>query len=192
MADKFVTVGELFSIPDARRPGEQGKGEAPSRYREFKDRIVKELKEIQLPAAAPDLVQRIAELFDIQIPDLMITAWKKTDEIRQALDESRESPQETSSIDLTEHTITVELHPKVEIRMKGVLVKTLEFVVKLSLTLNGVSLEVRNGTIIEVRAGSCTGSGTIEYGDLVIAKKELEPIQLPGVLHLQETQISTD
>jgi hypothetical protein len=189
MADTSVTVGELFSLPDTRRPVEPPQGEAASRYQKYKERVVEEIKGIRWPAAMPDLVQKTAELFDIQVPGLMLAAWKKTDEIKQALEQSRESPQETSSVDLSDHTISTELHPKIEVRLKQALVKTLEFTVTLSLTLKTVSLGIRNGAIFEISIGSCVGGGKIEYDDLVIAEKELKPVPLLGVLRLQDTQV---
>jgi hypothetical protein len=67
----------------------------------------------------PDLASKIVELFDVELPDLFVSSWKKVGELKEALEESRKSPEEVIVLDLTEHEITNENHPYIEIRIAG-------------------------------------------------------------------------
>ena len=48
------------------------------------------------------------ELFNVELPDLLVSSWKKARELQEALEESRKSPDEVIVLDLAEHEITNE------------------------------------------------------------------------------------
>jgi len=62
----------------------------------------------------------------------LVSSWKKARELQEALEESKESPDEIIVLDLAEHEITNEYHPSIEIRIAGLpLPKKIEFKVQL-------------------------------------------------------------
>ena len=67
----------------------------------------------------PDLASKVAELFNFELPDLLVPCWKKARELQEALEESRKSPDDVIVLELAEHAITNEYHPYVEIRIAG-------------------------------------------------------------------------
>jgi hypothetical protein len=121
-------------------------------------------------------------LFDVELPDLFVSSWKKVGELKEALEESRKSPEEVIVLDLTEHEITNEYHPYIEIRIAGMpLPKKIEFKVQIAATLKGINLKIQAGSIKEILTGSCDFEGKVKYGDLTIAEKKVGPLELPGV-----------
>ena len=42
----------------------------------------------------PDLTSKVAELFNVELPDLLVSSWKKARELQEALEESKKSPDE--------------------------------------------------------------------------------------------------
>ena len=177
MTDSSINLRSLFSLPDSDAPA------APSsQWQEFQNRLGREIKTIKWPAAIPDLVLKIGELFNVELPHVLVTSWKKAGELQGALEESRKAPEQVILLELAEHVIASEHHPYIEIRIAGVpLPKRIQFTVALSATLKGVVLRIKGGEIVEIQTGSCEFEGKVKYEDLTIADKKLGPIRLRGL-----------
>jgi len=180
MNNSPLNLRTLFSFPD---PTATSTASPPSnQWQEFQSRLGREVKTIKWPAAMPDLTSKVAELFNVELPDLLVSSWKKARELQEALEESRKSPEEVIVLDLAEHEITNEFHPNIEIRIAGLpLPKKIEFKVQLVTALKGINLKIQAGTITEIQAGSCDFQGKIKYEDLTIAEKKVGPLELLGV-----------
>jgi len=188
MNNLSLNLRTLFSFPDPAATA------APSnQWQEFQSRLGREIKTIKWPAAMPDLVSKIGELFDIELPDLLILSWKKAKELQEALEESRKAPGRAIVVDLAEHVITNEYHPYIEIRIAGVSSpKKIEFTVEVLMRLKGIILRIQAGTITEIQAGSCDFEGKVKYQDLTIADKKLDrPIEFRS-LPIFKKQIASD
>ena len=186
MNDSSLNLRTLFSFPD---PAETA---APSnKWQEFQSRLGREIKTIKWPAAMPDLASKVSELFNVELPGLLVPAWKKAGELQEALEESRKSPEEVIVLDLAEHEITNEYHPYIEIRVAGLpLPKKIEFEVQIVTALKGINLKIKAGTITEIQAGSCDFEGKIKYEDLTIAEKKVGPLELLGVSTIAKQEAS--
>src|SRR6266478_7904986 len=101
MTNSSLNLRRLFSFPDpaATTP-------PSNQWQEFQSRLGREIKTIKWPAAMPDLVSKVAELFNIELPDLLVLSWKKARQLQEALEESRRSPEQVIVLDLAEHAIT--------------------------------------------------------------------------------------
>lgn len=177
MSDSTLNLCRLFAFPDpaATTP-------PSNQWQEFQSRLGREIKTINWPAAMPDLASKVGELFNVELPELLLLSWKKAGEIQQALEESRNAPQRVIVLDLAEHVITNEYHPYIEIRIARVpLPKRIEFRVQIVTKLRGINLKIQAGTITEIQAGSCDFEGKVKYQDLTIADKKVGPIELLGV-----------
>ena len=144
-------------------------------------RVSEEVKGIK-SAALPDVAEKVAELFEIPIPDIFLTSWKKAESIKALLDESRSAPETVMNTELGEHAINSVHRPHIEIRIQNKTVKKIEFTLKMSFYLKGFVLKIQNGAIRGIQTGQCEVKGKIEYKDLVIAEKKFAPITLPGAL----------
>jgi hypothetical protein len=186
MNNSSLNLRKLFSFPDpaATTP-------PSNQWKEFKSRLGREIKTIKWPAAMPDLASKVAELFNVELPDLLVSSWKKAKELQEALEESRKSPEEIIVLDLAEHEITNEYHPYIEIRIAGMpLPKKIEFKVQIGTTLKGINLKIQAGTITEIQAGSCDFEGKVKYQDLTIADKKVGPIELLSVSTIAKQEAS--
>ena len=85
-------------------------------------------------------------------------------------------------LELAQHKIDSDHKPCLEMRLKDMPVKKIEFVVKLIFTLKGFVLKIQGGAIQEIQTGACEVKGTISYAGQVIVDKKLSPIKLPGRL----------
>lgn len=172
------TLREFFGIPE--KASDQG----DDYWRAFQKKLAEETQGIKWTAAMPDLGSKIGELLDIKIHDMILTAWKKVEAVRQAMEESKKTPDKASYLDLTEHSIDYETKPFIDVKIKSASVKKLTLTVAINLKVKGFGLKVQNGTIREMQTGKCEGKGTIKYEKLSIAEKKLEPIKFPFTISI--------
>ncbi len=178
-ADAPVTIAEVFDLP------KEGKADSqPDRWQVVEERIKKEVKDVKFPAALHDLGPKICELFNVPLPDVMVTSWKKVGGLQALLEKSRNSPDEVMYLELAQHSINSEHKPHLEMRIKDLPVKKIEFLVKLVFNLKGFVLKIKSGAIQEIQTGACEVKGTISYAGNVIAEKKLTPIKLPGTVRV--------
>jgi hypothetical protein len=172
-----VTIAEVFDLP---KTGE--KDPQPDRWEIVEERIKKEVKDVKFPAALHDLGPKICELFNVPLPDVMVTSWKKVGGLQALLEKSRSSPDEVMYLELAAHSINSQHKPHLEMRIRDLPVKKIEFLVKLVFNLKGFVLKVKAGAIQEIQTGACEVKGTISYAGQAIAEKKLAPIKLPGAI----------
>jgi hypothetical protein len=177
--ESVPTVREIFGLP--------AKGVAdPSddRWKEVQERLNEEVKGIKWTAAMPDLAPKLCALLDIKIPDVLLAAWKKAGEIKAAIEKSKQSPEETTYLELAEHGINSEHKPSIDVKLRGAKVKTITLMVHLGFKVKGFVLKIQNGAIVELQTGNCEAKGSIKYQGLAIAEKKLAPIKLPLTIPL--------
>jgi hypothetical protein len=177
MAEPTTTISDVFNLP---KPGEPD----PETYRweAVQKRIKEEVKGVKFPAALSELGPKICELFNVPLPDVLVTSWKKVDDLRARLEKSRNVPDKVEYLELAQHTINCDQKPYLEMRLKDMPVKKIQFAVKLVFTLKGFVLKIQGGAIQEIQTGACEVKGTISYAGQVIVEKKLSPIKLPGTL----------
>lgn len=151
----------------------------------FREKLQQELKGIPLQRSMPDLMAEVAELFDIPISDVFIASWRKSDALNVQFETSRRYPDGVSFFSLSEHTVTSEFHPSIEIKVPGKLLKTVTFTTRLSLSLDGFNLRIKNGRITHINAGRYGGTGSIHYGELELVTKEFEQQEVPMAIEIE-------
>ena len=172
-AESAPTLREIFSLP------EKDDDPADDHWKAFQEKVGKEVKGVKWIASMPDLAPKVCELLDIKIPDVLVTAWKKVEDLQRVLEESKKTPDKTVYLELAEHTIDYNSKPSIDVKIKRATVKKLELPIQLGFKLRGFVLKIQNGRIKEIQTGNCEAKGTIKYGSLTVAEKKLEPIKLP-------------
>jgi len=172
-AEPAPTLRQVFSLP----ANESDPADAD--WQAFQEKVRKEVKGVKWIASMPDLAPKVCELLDIRIPDILVKAWKKVDDLQKVMEESKKTPDKTVYLELAEHTIDYHSKPSIDVRIKRATVKKLELPIQLGFKLKGFVLKIQNGLIKEMQTGQCEAKGTIKYGSLTVAEKKLEPIKLP-------------
>lgn len=167
------------------KPSDKQIEQTDGQWNKLATKIKDEIKDIKWTASLPDLTQKAGELLDIKIPDILISSWKKEQAIKKIIKESIASPEEVFYIELVDHTIKSEHHPYIEIVVKGIPPKKIEFLVIVQFNLKGFILNIKNGVIKKIQTGSCEVEGYFKYQDLILAKKNLSSFKLPGIMPLQ-------
>lgn len=172
-AESAPTLRQVFALPEKEtEPSDDN-------WKAFQEKVTKEVKGVKWIASMPDLAPKVCELLDIKVPDVLIAAWKKVQDIQRVLAESKKTPDKIVYLELAEHTIDYQTKPSIDVKIKRATVKKLELPIQLGFKLKGFVLKIQNGRIKEMETGHCEAKGTIKYGTLTIAEKKLEPIKLP-------------
>lgn len=179
-AEPVPTLREVFSLPKTEDDP------ADDRWKTFQENVSKEVKGVKWISSMPDLAPKVFELLDIKIPNILIAAWKKVEDIQKVMEESKKTPDKTVYIELAEHTIDYHSKPSIDVKIKSATVKKLELPIQLGFKLKGFVLKIQNGLIRELQTGLCEAKGTIKYKSLTIAEKKLEPIKLPFSIQISD------
>jgi len=180
MSEDLTTVSELFPVTDETKQKDQH----DDNWKKFKEKVTKEIKGVKWTASKFDIFEKIAQLLDIKIPSIFLSSWKKSEEIKKILEESIKSPEEKFEINLSEHIIKSDHKPYIEVMFKNMLVYKIEFDLNLSFTLDGFMIKIQNGNIYGIDSGVCKVQGTLSWEKIQLLEKKLEPIKLPGTIHL--------
>lgn len=172
-AESAPTLRQIFSLP------EKETDPSDDNWKAFQEKVTKEVKGVKWIASMPDLAPKVCELLDIKIPDVLISAWKKVQDIQKVLAESKKTPDKIVYIELAEHAIDYQTKPSIDVKIKSAVVKKLELPIQLGFKLRGFVLKIQNGGIREMQTGNFEARGTIKYGGITVAEKKLEPIKLP-------------
>jgi len=184
MSEPTVTLQQVFELRDTG-----ANNSSPGRWKHLEERMSSEVKTIKWPAAMPDVMEKFSELFDVKLPDIFMMAWKKADDLRTTLADSRKTPEATKYLELADHTISSQHKPHIDVKLKNVKIKDIEFVVTLTFKLKGFVLKIKAGEVEEIRTGRCEVEGKVQYQDLTIAEKKLSPIDLPVLCNFKSEPV---
>jgi hypothetical protein len=186
MSEKLPSVNDEVFLFTKETRAKKSSGE---NWKLFKERVAKEIKGIKWVASKFDIAEKVAELLDIKIPSIFISSWKKSEEIKKIIEDSIKSPEEKFEVNLSEHTITSEHKPYIELMLKNVQVYKIEFDLNLSFTLDSFMLKIQNGIIYGIDPGVCNAQGTLSWEKIKLLEKKSEPIKIPGTIHLNSTNL---
>jgi hypothetical protein len=132
------------------------------------------------------ICEKVLDLLDVSLIDVLVGAWAKHREIMKQLRASATDPTRTLLVHLGRHSITSNHRPSIEVRLEGHVVADVAFPVEVEFELSALVLILRGGTVREIRTGEIKGKGTVKLEHAVIMKRELAPIRLPGTIVLNE------
>lgn len=131
-------------------------------------------------AVLREVAARTAELLDIELSDLVVGAWQKSEELARYADPERTPSDETVVTEIAESTVELDYHPSLTVLVNAARLPDVALDIDLSLTVKGLSLTIRGGEIRRMRTGSMEASGRISVAGATIVARESEPIFLPG------------
>ena len=120
------------------------------------------------------------ELSDLSVPTLLVGGWTKYEKFREYCDENRHPAHERSVIPLFKHTLSSTHRPAVELRIDGVPAGRVNFEVKLSVTIESVSIVIMNKRFMAARPGAAEAKGTVKCEGIDVLERKLGRFDLPG------------
>jgi len=184
MSEPEINLKQLFALEKKIPPSAKTAIQASARTAIVKEKLAAEVRLLPWGPVCDIIVDKIAELVDIKLVDVLMAAWKKYQLLEKYADRSRYGPEETLLVPLAEHTVKSEHHPYLEILFREHPVGKLVFDVTLELKLQGITLKIQDATIKAIQTGSCQGQGRIKLEDTMLVEKKFEAVALPGAIDL--------
>jgi hypothetical protein len=110
-------------------------------------------------------------IFDVSIPEILITAWNKYEILSECTDKNKYPPWKKWDVELISHTVKSVHRPRLEITVNGVNAYEIEFELELALAIHGVILKVQNAKVKEISAGNCRGELRVRCEECLIIER---------------------
>ena len=128
----------------------------------------------------------IADFLRLDLGVILVGGWKKMAELRRYTDRSKYGPDETILVEITQHTVKSKHQPRLDIVINGQKIDTVAFELKLTITIDGAVLTIRDGMILAVSPGACKIDGELKCEDYTIFKRDPAPVRVPGTWTFKE------
>ncbi len=185
MNNSQITLDRFFSLDKELLRQQLFGVESGEKMSLLKGTVLKSTR-IKWPLAFDNIIDKIGDVLNVSIPDIMVMSWNKYRILLKYLDREKYPATETFLVALTEHTIKSEHRPFIEILISDKPVGKIEFNITVFLMLEGVILKIQDGKIKEIRIGTCKGKGTMSCENQIIFRKETEKISFPVLIGLGE------
>lgn len=181
------TIGTFFGLQDGSQDWVSGVMQSQE-FAQVKQSINQEIKGFTLPPSFYEkMIQELPGGLYIEIKDILVWAWRKRSEITQYRDRGKYPPGETHIVPLLEHAVVSKHSLTIQPVVNDMELPTkIKFDIVLKLKMKGAMLGIRDGRIMEILVGSCTGSGSIQYAGATILEKKTAPFTLPATINLGE------
>ena len=154
--------------------------------------IKDQLPKLSLGSVKEEVGAKIGDVLNVGLDDVMVAAWKKYHGFRELADPEKHPPEETILVPLAKHAVQSAHKPHVDLKIKDVLVGSIQLDVQVALELEGLVLKVQGGKICDVKAGSCQASGSLKCSlkskvgskELLSLERKTGKLELKGAISL--------
>jgi hypothetical protein len=145
-----------------------------------------DLPEAMVEGVSSEVMENLQGVLDVSLVDVVLEGWGKYKELLQYRDRTRYPPDQTILLPLAHHEIHSIHKPYVDVLLGDRPIGRVTFTVDLRLTFDGVVLVIRDGSIWEVKAGTCEGRGLLSCGAIELADRRIVKFDLPGRVKLPD------
>ena len=180
-----LTIRDLFAL-SAHGPSEVAAGLESKDF----ENLNKKISSLSEPIPWSRVQSEVAGVFpaamNTGLLDAWACAWKKYQNLKDDVEESRKSPDAIVLSRLAEHSIDSTFHPYVEIFLGSKRLQKITFENQ-SFDLCGQSdvFGVKNGCIVSLQLAKCEWTGSIATKGVPLVKRKLTKLDLPGRITLK-------
>lgn len=176
METKMLTLNQIFLAPEFQE----------HHIHAFENQ--QKLSEIKLKLEGRDpslnwadfvsvLMKKSGQLLDFNLEDILFSAWQKYNEVKKIIESDDFDSNEELSIPLVQHTVVSEHHPKIEVKIDGIIIDEIDFELLLELELSGIILSIYQKKIQKIKAGKCLAKATFSCEGILLFSDETKEIQ---------------
>ena len=118
---------------------------------------------------------RIPDLLRLDLGVIIVGGWKKMAELRRYTDRAKYPPDEGVLVEVTQHTVTSTHKPSLDIVVNDQKVDTVAFELKLTITIDGAVLTIRDGKILAMSPRRARLGGELKCEGYTIFKRDSAP-----------------
>ena len=179
-----LTVASLFAIqPEA--PAELAEGIDEDRFTEIAKKAESFARPVPWSQIQTSIAGAVAGVLQSTVIGGWVAAWQKSKELEEKTERSRKAPEIPFFCTLLEHTIDSSFEPYVEVYVGPTLIQKIDCNVTLETRIDGVILNLLDGTIVALQLGRCEWSGIISIEGVEVINRELTTLDLPGHITLK-------
>ena len=148
----------------------------------FDDLVSVEVKDaaIEPDVLLDGVLSQLGSLLDVEIAEILATAWSKAKQLQEYRDPTRHPPDELSTVSLVEHTVESRYQPAIELLVNGKSLQRLGVDVGVELAIQALDLEIQRGRIMALRPGRCQATGRVLVQGHPLAELATREVTLPG------------
>ena len=181
------TLLELFSEVQGGRWEQAAKAlEGGPAYAAIMKRLATHGGLISTVSGFRTIAARIPDLLRLDLGVIAVGAWKKRSELRGYTDRAKYGPEESVLVEVTRHVVTSTHKPKLDLVVNDVKFDSVPFELKLTVTLDGALLTIRDGKIEAMSPGACKVGGELKCEGYTILKRDSAPLKVPGTWTFKE------
>jgi hypothetical protein len=129
---------------------------------------------------ATEIAQKLEEMFDVKLTDVLIAAWRDYEKVTECADPTKHPADETISLPLVEHAIETSLRPCLEVAIGAHPPIRIQFTITCGLELKGVILKIQDAALRAIRVGSCRAKASVKCEGATLIQRETKELELPG------------
>jgi hypothetical protein len=129
---------------------------------------------------ATEITQKLEEMFDIRLTDVLASAWKDYEALNDCADSAKHPADETISLPMVQHRIETSLRPCLDVTIGAQPPIRIAFEITCGLELKGIVLKIQDATILAIRVGSCRAKGSVKCEGVTLIQRETKELDLPG------------
>ena len=183
MAEADLTLSSLFFAKAAADGATRAKDDGHAPALSIKETLT-DLPEAMADGVSSEVMKNLEGVLDVDLADIVLEGWGKYKELVQYRDRTRYPPDQTILLPLAHHEIRSVHKPYVDVMLDDKPIGRVTFTVDLRLLFDGVVLVIRDGTIWEVKAGTCEGRGALSCGAIELINRRIVKFELPGRVKL--------
>ena len=131
--------------------------------------------------ASHTLVDRMRELLNTPLDQVLSGAWRKYGGFAEYADPARHPPGEVNVVELAEHTVRWTQQPAVDVAFQGNVLATLNLGIQVEIKLDGGRVTVQDGLFKSLSVGTLHINARVSLEGDQVAKYE-DTIKIPGEL----------
>jgi hypothetical protein len=185
MNEERATLATFFGITpaDAETSGtSEGPGEAAPIEESFEKSLGDKLALVSTGA----MLTAISVLMDIPLRDILVKAWNEGELFKKYTDPKNFDPDKEVRVVLKTHEVKSTHAPRIDVELNDRIIYSFDFELKVTLSLEGVVLNLRGGRVVDVGSGAIKGNASMTCQGLTLFDLETELMELPGKLSFAE------
>jgi hypothetical protein len=139
-----------------------------------------DLRHFDWSSLAGDIAEKLEQMFDVHLTDILATAWKDYQALLDCADPAKHTADETINLPMVDHRIETTLKPCLDIVVDGRQPLRLTFEIACEIELKGLVVKVQDASIRALRIGSCRAKGSVKCEGVLLIKRETRELDLPG------------
>ena len=145
-----------------------------------------DLPRIDWRQIASGVSDKVEEMFEIRLSDVLAGAWRDYRELRECADPAKHSADEIISLPLVDHSIETTFRPYLEVVIGNRPPMRVGFEITIELELHGVTLKIEDAIIRSIYIGTCRAAGSVKCEGVALIERKTRELELPGEIELQD------